>query len=82
MPYEIIAPTEGKVFLELSWDDAEVLLRALDCTNSGNLQRVSPNLFKLCKEMNLAFGRNTTQEANKYVSEVAGGQIFIDTKDW
>lgn len=81
MIYKIEPPTEGKVTVQLSWDDSEILLRALGWANSGNLGEFSPNLFRLFKELHSVFGRNTTQEANKYVSEVVGGQIYIRTKD-
>ena len=78
MIYKIEPPTEGKVTLELSWDDAEILLRVLGWANSGNLREFSPNLARLCEEMHAVFGRNTAPEANKYLSSVIRGQIYIE----
>lgn len=78
MIYKIEPPTEGKVTLELSWDDAEVLLRVLGWANSGSLMHVSPNLARLCDEMHTVLGRNTANEANKYLSSVIRGQIHIE----
>lgn len=74
---EIQEPSEGKVTLELTWDEAEILLRAVGMTNLGNLESVSPDLASAVDSMVDLFGRNNTNECRRYLSEIRNGQVYV-----
>jgi len=76
-PFEINSPTDGGVTLTLPWADAEVLTRLVGMSNSGNLQKHSPLLHDFVQQMVEHVGRNNINEANRYATEIRGGQVYI-----
>lgn len=72
MSINITPPTEGRVTLELSWDDAEVLSRLVGLVTGGNLKEFSLTLYEFVQQMNEHVGRNTQNEARKFVAKTAG----------
>jgi hypothetical protein len=81
MNFDIKSPVEGKVTLDLTWDEAEVLTRVLGLTNSGNLRKHAPGLHEFVQSMVVHVGRGVSGEASKYVAEVGGGQVYVKNKD-
>jgi hypothetical protein len=77
---EVTPPANGRVVLDLSWDDAEILLRALGMTNTGSMESVSPNLVSVVGELVKEFGRNNDIEARKYRATVLKSQVYIEEK--
>jgi hypothetical protein len=80
--FDINAPTQGKVTLELDWDEAEILARIVGMTNSGNLDTVSPVLAEFVASMVEHVGRNIRSDARKYYAytenSVVGAQVYVD----
>lgn len=83
MDFKIEAPVEGKVVLEMNWQEAEIATRLLGMANSGNLQTYAPGLHEFVLSMVEHVGRNTRDEAKGYTVEVAPlvKQLFIESQE-
>lgn len=77
MSIDIKPRQEGSVTLELSWEEAEVLTRAVGMVNFGDLSRLAPVLSNDMEALLQVFGRNTVSEANRFVARVVGGQVYV-----
>jgi hypothetical protein len=75
--YTVYAPAEGKLVLELSWDDAEILTRLIGLTNSGSLQQHSKPLHNLVGRMVELVGRNAPKQARRYRATISSGQVWV-----
>lgn len=83
MNYDIVKPTKGRVTLDLSWKEAEILARAVGMVNYGNLKDKCPSLLDFITDMMEQVGRNTHEEARRYVAKVIGSQVYInDVESW
>lgn len=81
MTVEITQPIEGRVVLDLSWDEACVAARAIGLVNSGNLKDNAPTLYEFVLSMVEVIGRNSASEAKEYVASIHGGQVYVDAVD-
>ena len=79
-------PTPGSVTIELPYDEAEVLCRAVGMVNTGNLRTHAPNLFEAVEKLVTEFGRNIDSEARRYMITSRAGQLFVlfvdDGEEW
>lgn len=81
MDYEIVTPQEGKVTLELTWAEAEIVARAVGLINRGNLREHSEDLCVWVEAMVESIGRNTNSEANRYTIHVSSNQAYLHDFD-
>ena len=81
MHYEIVSPQEGKVTLNLTWAEAEIVARAVGLINSGNLRTHSPDLSDWVDAMTAVIGRNVTNEANRYLVKMSQQQAYLTDFD-
>lgn len=74
---EIQTPTEGKVNLDLSWREAEILTRILGVVNSGSLHMLAPRLWNASQDLFRVFGGNN-DEGNNYSISIRHGQVYVE----
>lgn len=74
MSVEITKPTKGGVKIELSYEDAEVLLRLVGLSNYGNLVEHSPDLNKVMDALLEEYGG---VDEGRYGARLSGNQAFI-----
>lgn len=78
MIFDITPPTSGVVTLELSWDEAEIVTRALGLINAGNMRENAPNLCQFVESMVELVGRSNSSEARKFlVTSGRFNQMYI-----
>lgn len=77
MSIEIITPQTGSVTISLSYAEAEYLCRAVGFVNAGNLKKHAPELNEVMDALLREYGRNISDEANRYVADIQGGQVYI-----
>lgn len=73
--FTVTEPTEGRVTLELNWQDAEILTRIVGITNSGSLREHSPILHEFVTSMVERIGRG--YESKGHEVRVSGGQVYV-----
>lgn len=79
MTVEVTQPTEGRVVLDLSWDEAVIAARAIGMMNSGNMKENGAHtLEEFVRRMVAIVGRNSTSEAQEYIACILNGQVFVD----
>jgi hypothetical protein len=67
MNYEITPPSPGEVTLHLTFDEAEIVARAVGLITRGSLTSHSPNLVDFVEDMVEIVGRSNSKEARKYL---------------
>jgi hypothetical protein len=77
MSIEVTPPVDGRVILDMNWEDAEILLRVLGMVNTVSLRTHSPDLLRAVERLIAQFGRSTPNEANRFLVEVSREQLFI-----
>lgn len=75
--FEITRPTEGRVVLNLDWQDAEIVLRLVGLANTGNLASHSQNLLSIVNSLVEEFGRDNGEANNRYGARISNGQVYI-----
>lgn len=76
MTVEIVAPTTGYVTLHLPYVEAEVLLRTVGLTNSGNLSEHAPTLYQAILKLVDEFGRPGDDDA-RFGTRISGDQVYV-----
>lgn len=74
--FTVTEPNEGRVTLELNWQDAEILTRIVGLTNSASLNEHSPALHNFVTSMVERIGR--AHESRNYEARISIGQVYVD----